>query len=134
MIVPVTVIGSVVVASLLCVELVWANASGAISITTRVTIVLFMMPPFYWASFCSRFGLNRSHFLFLPQPTFASSAAHIVARVCNTDWWPTCSLVDLNLRFSTIAARDKGFPDNDYECARETFRTISGRQTASKMI
>src|SRR5205814_1562903 len=62
----------------LCDKLVWANASGAISITTRVTIVLFMMPPFYWASFCSRFGLNRSHFLFLPQPTFASSAAHIV--------------------------------------------------------
>src|SRR5881392_93016 len=78
MIVPVTVIGSVVVACLLCVELVWANASGAISITTRVTIVLFMMPPFYWASFCSWFGLNRSHFLFLPQPTFTSSAAHIV--------------------------------------------------------
>jgi len=43
MIVPVTVIGSVVVACLLCVELVWANASGAISIRTRVTIVLFMI-------------------------------------------------------------------------------------------
>jgi hypothetical protein len=99
-----------------------------------VTIVLFMMPPFYWASFCSRFGLNRSHFLFLPQPTFASSAAHIVVRVCNADWWPKCSLVDLNLQFSAIVARDKGFPDNDYACARETFRTISGGQTASKMI
>src|SRR5947207_790800 len=76
----VTVIGSVVVVCLLCVELVWANASGAINIRTRMTIVFFMMPPFYWPSFCSWFGLNRSHFLFLPQPTFTSSAAHIVAR------------------------------------------------------
>src|SRR6476646_5061192 len=127
MIVPVTVIGSVVVPCVLCVELVWANASDAISITTRVTIVLFMMPPFYWASFCSRFGLNRSHFLFLPQPTFTSSAAHSVARLCNADWWSRCSSLDLNLQFSRIVARDEGFPDNDYACGRETFRTISGR-------
>ena len=42
--------------------------------------------------------------------------------------------MDLNLRFSAIVARNKGFLDNDYACARETFRTISGRQTASKMI
>src|ERR1700747_1241571 len=123
MIVPVTVICSVVVACLLCVELVWANASGAISIRTRVTIVLFMMmPPFYWASFCSSFGLNRSHFLFLPQPTFAPSAAHIVARACDAHWWSRCSSVDLDLQFSTIVARDKGFPDDDYACERETFR------------
>src|SRR6476469_2629288 len=111
MIVPVTVIGSVVVACLLCVELVWANASGAISITTRVTIVLFMMPPFYWASFCGWFGLNRSHFLFLPQPTFTSSAAHIVARA-----WIRTGGRRLSIRwiriysFSTIITRDRGFP------------------------
>ena len=42
--------------------------------------------------------------------------------------------MDLNLQFSAIVARNKGFLDNDYACARETFRTISGRQTASKMI
>jgi hypothetical protein len=42
--------------------------------------------------------------------------------------------VDLNLQFSAIVARNKGFPDNDYACAKETFRTISGRLTASKMI
>src|SRR2546430_14513985 len=46
MIVPVTVIGSVVVSPCrLLFELVCANASGAISRQTRVTIVFFMMPP-----------------------------------------------------------------------------------------
>ncbi len=44
--VPVTVIGSVVVRPCrLALELVCANASGAISRQTRVTIVFFMMPP-----------------------------------------------------------------------------------------
>jgi len=46
MIVPVTVIGSAVVDPWrLPFELVCANASGAISRQTRVTIVFFMMPP-----------------------------------------------------------------------------------------
>jgi hypothetical protein len=45
MIVPVTVIGSVVVC-LFFVALVCANASGAISKQARVIIVFFMMSPF----------------------------------------------------------------------------------------
>lgn len=73
MIVPVTVIGSVVVC-LFFVALVCANASGAISKQARVIIVFFMMSPFdeqisgvVWIEQEPLRGFAIGHFYLAPQ-------------------------------------------------------------------
>ena len=79
MIAPVTVIGSVVVC-LFFVALGCANANGAISEQARVTIVLFIMPPFLMSKLPELLGLEQEPLRAFPTVQFYLGGGSAILR------------------------------------------------------